>query len=93
MKRNKKGRFTSDADDNKGYKFTLTFPSVKNLIFWVFILILVSPWAIILERSNILQKLLEFFDNILVQNEESDLQKELIILLNNLLSIYFKNIF
>ena len=53
MKRDKKGRFTSDADDNKGYKFTLTFPSVKNLIFWVFILILVSPWAIILERSNI----------------------------------------
>ena len=76
MKRDKKGRFTSDADDNKGYKFTLTFPSVKNLIFWVFILILVSPWAIILERSNILQKLLEFFENILIQKEESKTSKK-----------------
>ena len=76
MKRDKKGRFTSDADDNKGYKFTLTFPSVKNLIFWVFILILVSTWAIILERSNILQKLLEFFENILIQKEESETSKK-----------------
>ena len=76
MKRDKKGRFTSDADDNKGYKFTLTFPSVKNLIFWVFILILVSPWAIILERSNILQKLLEFLENILIQKEESETSKK-----------------
>ena len=76
MKRDKKGRFTSDADDNKGYKFTLTFPSVKNLIFWVFILILVSPWAIILERSNILQKLLEFLENILIQKEEPETFKK-----------------
>ena len=76
MKRDKKGRFTSDADDNKGYKFTLTFPSVKNLIFWVFILILVSPWAIILERSNILQKLLEFLENILIKKEESETSKK-----------------
>ena len=76
MKRDKKGRFTSKVDDNKGYKFTLTFPSVKNLIFWVFILILVSPWAIILERSNILQKLLEFLENILIQKEESETSKK-----------------
>ena len=76
MKRDKKGRFTSEADDNKGYKFTLTFPSVKNLIFWVFILILVSPWAIILERSNILQKLLEFLENILIEKEESETSKK-----------------
>lgn len=76
MKRDKKGRFTSEANDNIGYKFTLTFPSVKNLIFWVFILILVSPWAIILERSNILQKLLEFLENILIQKEEPETSKK-----------------
>ena len=76
MKRDKKGRFTSEADDNKGYKFTLTFPSVKNLILWVFILIIVSPQAIILERSNILQKLLEFLENILIQKEESETSKK-----------------
>ena len=33
MKRDQKGRFTSETEDNKGYKFTLTFPSIKYLIF------------------------------------------------------------
>ena len=76
MKRDKKGRFTSETEDNKGYKFTLTFPSIKSLIFWVFIIIFALPWAIIFERSNILQKLLNFFDNILVQREESETSKK-----------------
>ncbi len=76
MKRDQKGRFTSETEDNKGYKFTLTFPSIKSLIFWVFIIIFALPWAIIFERSNILQKLLNFFDNILVQREESETSKK-----------------
>ena len=28
MKRDKKGRFASKSDDNGGYKFTITFPSI-----------------------------------------------------------------
>ena len=76
MKRDKKGRFTSEADDDRGYRFTLTFPSIKNLIFWAFILIIVLPWAIIFERSNILQKLLDLFDNILMKKEESETYKK-----------------
>ena len=35
MKKDKKGRFTTEADDNKGYKFKVSFPSIKNLILWV----------------------------------------------------------
>ena len=76
MKRDKKGRFTSEADDNRGYKFTVTFPSVKNMIFWVFIIIIVLPWALILERSNVLQKVLDFFENILIPKEESESSKK-----------------
>ena len=76
MKRDKKGRFTSEADDNRGYKFTVTFPSIKNMIFWVFIIIIVIPWALIFERSNILQKVLDFFDNILIPKEESETSKK-----------------
>ena len=76
MKRDKKGRFTSETDDDRGYLFTLSFPSIKNLIFWTFILIIVLPWAIILERANILQKLLDFFDNILIKNEEPETSKK-----------------
>ena len=75
MKRDKKGRLTSETDDNRGYKFTVTFPSVKNMIFWVFIIIIVLPWALILERSNVLQKVLDFSENIFIPKEESEASK------------------
>ena len=76
MKRDKKGRFAGKDDDNRGYQFTIAFPSIRNIIFWVLIIIIVSPWALILERSNILQKLLDFFENILIPKEESDFSKK-----------------
>ena len=76
MKRDKKGRFTSEADDKRGYSFTITFPSIKNLIFWIFIIIIVLPWALIFERSNIFQKILDFFENILLQKEETETSKK-----------------
>ena len=76
MKRDKKGRFTSEADDNRGYKFTVTFPSIKNMIFWVFIIIIVLPWALTLERSNVLQKVLDYFENSLIPKEESEASKK-----------------
>ena len=33
MKRNKKGRFAGKDDDNRGYQFTIKFPSIRNIIF------------------------------------------------------------
>ena len=57
MKRDKKGRFGGKNDDNRGYQFTITFPSIRNIIFWV--LIIISPWVLIFERSKLLQKLLD----------------------------------
>ena len=56
MKRDKKGRFAGKDDDKRGYQFTIRFPSIRNIIFWVLINIIVSPWALIFERSNLLQK-------------------------------------
>ena len=77
MKRDKKGRFAGKDDDNRGYQFTITFPSIRNIIFWVLIIIIVSPWALIFERSNLLQKLLDFFEkNILIPKEESESSKK-----------------
>ena len=72
MKRDKKGQFTSKSDDNGGYKFTITFPSIKNMIFWIFIIIIVSPWDLVFERSKILQKLIDFFENVLIRKGESE---------------------
>ena len=77
MKRNKKGRFAGKDEDNRGYQFTITFPSIRNIIFWILIIIIVSPWALIFERSNLLQKLLDFFEkNILIPKEESESSKK-----------------
>ena len=70
MKRDKKGRFAGKDEDNRGYQFIITFPSIRNIIFRALIIIIVSPWALILERSNLLQKLLDFFGNILISKEE-----------------------
>ena len=76
MKRDKKGRFAGKDDDIRGYQFTITFPSIRNIIFWVLIVIIVSPWALIFERSNLLQKLLDFFENILIPKEEPESSKK-----------------
>ena len=76
MKRDKKGRFAGKDDDNRGYQFTIAFPSIRNIIFWVLIIIIVSPWALIFERSNLLQKLLDFFENILIPKEVSESSKK-----------------
>ena len=57
MKRDVKGRFIKDEDDNsKGYKFSLTFPSLTTLIYWIFIGIVILPWAIILESPTFFKK-------------------------------------
>ena len=76
MKRDKKGRFTGKDDDNRGYQFTIILPSIRNIIFWILIIIIVSPWALIFESSNLLEKLLDFFENILIQKEESESSKK-----------------
>ena len=72
MKRDKKGRFAGKDDDNRGYQFTIIFNSIRNIIFSVLITIILSPWVLILERSNLLPKLLYFFENILIPKEESE---------------------
>ena len=76
MKRDKKGRFAGKDDDNRGYQFNITFPSIRNIIFWILIIIIVSPWALIFERSNLLQKLLDFFENILILKVEPESSKK-----------------
>ena len=76
MKRDKKGRFAGKDDDNRDYQFAITFPSIRNIIFWVLIIIIVSPLGLIFERSNLLQKLLDFFENILIPKEGSESSKK-----------------
>ena len=53
MKKDKNGRFAGKDDDNRGYILTITFLSMRIIIFWVLIIIIVLPWTLIL--SNLLK--------------------------------------
>ena len=44
---------------------------MKNLIYWAFIIIILLPWMVIGARFNILQKIFEFFEDILLKNDEN----------------------
>ena len=35
MKRDKRGRFAEKDDYNRGFQFTITFISIRNIIFWM----------------------------------------------------------
>ena len=72
MKRDEKGRFTKDEDDSKGYKFSLTFPSLTTLIYWIFIGVVILPWAIILEKCNALKKISDLFDDLFVPKDDNN---------------------
>ena len=76
MKRDEKGRFTKDEDDSKGYKFSLTFPSLTTLIYWIFIGVVILPWAIILERCNALKKISDLFDDLFASKDDIETPKK-----------------
>ena len=67
MKRDKNGRFSRDD----GYNIYFYIPSIKILIYWAFIIIILLPWMVIGARFNIIQKVFEFFEVILLKNDEN----------------------
>ena len=79
MKRDVKGRFIKDEDDNdKGYKFSLTFPSLTTLIYWIFIGVVILPWAIILEIPTYCKKYRIFSIMYLLLTIITKLQKRMV---------------
>ena len=67
MKRDKNGRFSKDD----GYNFYLYIPSLKNLVYWAFIIIILFPLLVIGARINIIQKIFEFFEERFLKNYEN----------------------
>ena len=68
-KRDSKGRFSrnSDEEDNN---LVLTLPSVKNIILWISIIFVLSPWLIIISKFNVFQKLENIFDILYKERNE-----------------------
>ena len=85
--RDKNGRFVKNELD--GLNFAL--PSLKQLIYWLLILVILSPWIVIGIKLNIPEKYSMLFDYLLDNKEVSEGQKKWIILLGCLLIKYLIN--
>ena len=76
MKRDQKGRFTKERDDNDGYNdgynLSLKLPSFRSLLYWLILLIILLPWTVIFARFNICKKIFDFFENIMSKRGEDE---------------------
>ena len=76
MKRDQKGRFTKEDYSNDIYEFRLIFPSLKNFIFIIILILIFLPWSVIISRSKIFEKIFHFFEDIMTQIKEEEPQKK-----------------
>ena len=70
MKRDKKGRFSKEEDENDGYNINLALPSFRSLLCWFIIIVILLPWTVIFARFNIFKKIFGFFENLMSKREE-----------------------
>ena len=85
--RDKNDKFMKNELD--GFNFAL--PSLKHLMYWLLLLVILSPWIIIGIKLNILEKYSMLFDYLLDNKEVNEGQKKWIILLGCLLIKYLIN--
>ena len=76
MKRDQKGRFAKEDFTNDSYEFRLIFPSLKNFIFIILLILIFLPWSVIISRSKIFEKISHFFEDIITQMKEEEPQKK-----------------
>lgn len=62
MRSDSKGRFTKKSGD---YELTIGFPSIKSLILYSFIILVLMQWISIAFKFNILGKVFNLFDILL----------------------------
>ena len=60
MERDSKGRFSKKGDD--GFKIAFNIPPIKRIILWLFIVAILLPWLSILAKFEVLNKILNLFD-------------------------------
>ena len=69
MKRDKRGRFSKEENENEGYNLNLAFPSFRSLLCWLIIIVILLPWTVILARFNIFKKIYDFFEILMSKRE------------------------
>ena len=68
MMRDSKGKFAKKNDE--GLKLELTIPSIKKIIFWILLLWILMPWISIIAKFQILKKIFNIFEDLLIQQPE-----------------------
>ena len=63
MERDSKGRFSKKGDD--GFKIAFNIPPTKRIILWLFIVAILLPWLSILAKFEVLNKILNLFDELM----------------------------
>ena len=70
MARDDRGRFTKANEDR--IKININFPSIKKIILWALIVLIIMPWQSIIRRSDLPAKLLGLFDELITQANEAE---------------------
>lgn len=74
--RDNKGRFAKSSEG--GMKITMNVPTLAKIIYWLLLLIIFMPWISIFCRLEILKKILNIFDDLLMKSkgEEKEMPKK-----------------
>lgn len=73
--RDKRGRFTKCIPE--GTQFAFCLPSIKEITYYILILLVFLPWIVICHKSNIFQKIFDFFEILMAKKiEDSEATKK-----------------
>ena len=70
MARDDRGRFTKANEDR--IKRNINFPSIKKIILFAVMVLILMPWISIIRRSDLPAKLLGLFDELITQANEAE---------------------
>ena len=69
-KRDSNGRFIKN--DEEGYKIIFTLPKFSNVLFWGLLLIVLSPWILIIAKLEIWKKIVSSLEGLFLIKEENN---------------------
>ena len=74
-KRDSSGRFIKK--EGEGLKIVLTLPTFSKILFWILLLVILSPCLIVLLRNQIWKEIISKFEHLfLVKEEEGETIKK-----------------
>lgn len=69
-KRDSNGRFIKN--DGEGFKIVFTLPKFSNILLWGLLLIVLSPWILIIAKLEILKKIVSSLEGLFLIKEENN---------------------